>query len=105
MTKTKKQPGTRVRSVWDVLEDTRGDAESMKLRSELMIALKQRITTTKMREVDAAALFGVTQPRLSDLMHGKIELFALDTLVDMAACCDETRGHRSCLRHNHSSPA
>lgn len=85
MTTTKKQPRTHVRSVWDALEDRRGDAESMKLRSELMIALKQRITTTKMREVDAAALFGVTQPRLSDLMRGKIEQFALETLVDMAS--------------------
>jgi predicted XRE-type DNA-binding protein len=38
-----------------------------------------------MTQSDAAALFGVTQPRVSDLMRGKINLFSLDTLIDMAA--------------------
>ncbi len=38
-----------------------------------------------MTQGDAAALFGVTQPRMSDLMRGKINLFSLDTLIDMAA--------------------
>ena len=38
-----------------------------------------------MRQVQAAKLFGVTQPRISDLMRGKINLFGLDALVNMAA--------------------
>ena len=38
-----------------------------------------------MTQGEAAALFGVTQPRVSDLMRGKINLFSLDTLIDMAA--------------------
>ena len=71
-------------SVWDAIEDTPEQAANMKLRSALMIALKDRITRTGMSQAQAARLFGVTQPRVSDLMRGKISLFALDALVNMA---------------------
>lgn len=57
----------------------------MKLRSSLMIALKDHLTRAELNQAQAAKLFGVTQPRISDLMRGKINLFALDTLVNMAA--------------------
>jgi predicted XRE-type DNA-binding protein len=72
-------------SVWDAIEDTTEEAESMKLRANLMIALKQRITNGHLNQSQAASLFGVTQPRISDLMRGKINLFGLDSLVNMAA--------------------
>ncbi len=78
--KTKKQ---QFSSVWDAIEDSPAVAENMKLRSVLMIALKNHITRTGMSQVQAAELFGVTQPRVSDLMRGKINLFALDALVTM----------------------
>jgi len=74
----------RLTSVWDAIEDTPEQAANMKLRSALMIALKDRITRTGMSQAQAARLFGVTQPRVSDLMRGKIHLFALDALVNMA---------------------
>jgi len=72
-------------SVWDAIEDTPAEVESMKLRSELMMALKKHIVRAEMSQVQAAKLFGVTQPRVSDLMRGKINLFGLDALVNMAA--------------------
>jgi len=72
-------------SVWDAIEDTPAEVENMKLRSELMMALKKHITRTGMSQAQAAKLFGVTQPRVSDLMRGKINLFGLDALVNMAA--------------------
>jgi predicted XRE-type DNA-binding protein len=72
-------------SVWDAIEDTQREAENMKLRSTLMITLKNHIVSTGMSQVEAAKLLSVTQPRLSDLMRGKINLFAIDTLVNMAA--------------------
>jgi len=72
-------------SVWDAIEDTPAEAENMKLRSSLMIALKAHLTRTGISQAQAAKLFGVTQPRISDLMRGKINLFALDALVNMAA--------------------
>lgn len=49
-----------------------------------MMALKNHITLTDMSQMQAAKLFGVTQPRVSGLRRGKINLFALDALVAMA---------------------
>jgi predicted XRE-type DNA-binding protein len=72
-------------SVWDAIEDSPAEAENMRLRSELMIALKRQIEAEGMSQSDAAKLFGVTQPRVSDLVRGKINLFGLDALVNMAA--------------------
>lgn len=74
----------RFTSVWDAIEDTPEEAENMKLRSVLMTALKNHITRAEMSQAQAAKLFGVTQPRVSDLMRGKINLFGLDALVNMA---------------------
>lgn len=75
----------RFSSVWDAIEDTPAQAENMRLRSGLMMALKDHIEREGLTQTSAAGLFGVTQPRVSDLMRGKIELFALDTLVNMLA--------------------
>jgi predicted XRE-type DNA-binding protein len=72
-------------SVWDAIEDTPEEAENMKLRSGLMISLKDHIARAGLNQSEAAKLFGVTQPRVSDLMRGKINLFGLDALVNMAA--------------------
>ena len=75
----------RFTSVWDALEDTPQEAASMKARSALMMALSDTIRESRITQSEAAALFGVTQPRVSDLVRGKINLFSLDTLIDMAA--------------------
>lgn len=75
----------RFDNVWDAIEDTPEEAENMKLRSVLMLALKDHISRTGLGQSQAAKLFGVTQPRVSDLMRGKINLFGLDALVNMAA--------------------
>lgn len=72
-------------SVWDAIEDTPAEAENMKLRSALMMALKEHIANTGLSQSQAAKLFGVTQPRVSDLVRGKINLFGLDALVNMAS--------------------
>ena len=74
----------RFASVWDAIEDTPEEAENLKLRSVLMTALKNHLTRTEMSQTQAAKLFGVTQPRVSDLMRGKINLFGLEALVNMA---------------------
>jgi len=50
----------------------------------LMMVLKNHLARTGMGQIQAARLFGVTQPRVSDLMRGKINLFSLDSLVNMA---------------------
>jgi predicted XRE-type DNA-binding protein len=73
----------RFSSVWDAIEDTPAQAENMKMRSVLVVALRDHIERAGLSQSEAAKLLGVTQPRISDLMRGKIELFGLDTLVNM----------------------
>lgn len=72
-------------SVWDAIEDTPQAAASMRARSTLMMELSNLIEQRAMTQAEAADLFGVTQPRVSDLMRGKINLFSLDMLMNMAA--------------------
>ena len=75
----------RFASVWDAIEDTPAEAEDMKLRSKLMMQLQAHISRTGMSAADASQLFGVTQPRASALMRGKINLFDRDELMNMVA--------------------
>jgi len=72
-------------NVWDAIEDDPGIRENLKLRSELMYALTRHIRREKWTQAEAAKLLGVTQPRISNLMRGKINAFGLDMLVQMAA--------------------
>lgn len=72
-------------SVWDAIEDTPAQAENMKIRSALMMELRKHIEAEGLSQVGAAKLFGVTQPRISDLLRGKINLFSIDMLVNMLA--------------------
>jgi len=71
-------------SVWDAIEDAPAEAENMKLRSALMMALEDHIRAQGWTQAEAARRLNVTQPRVSDLLRGKIHLFGLDTLVNMA---------------------
>lgn len=73
-----------VTSVWDAIEDTPVEAENMKLRSALMMSLEQHIRAEGWTQAEAGQRLGVTQPRISDLLRGKVGLFGLDTLVNMA---------------------
>ena len=75
---------TRFVSVWDAIEDTPREAASMRARSELMMALQGWAKTSGHTQAAAARLFGITQPRMSDLVRGKISLFSLEALIDMA---------------------
>lgn len=72
-------------SVWDAIEDSPVEAENMKLRAELMSAIIDYIDREELSQARAAKLMGVTQPRISDLARGKIDLFSIDALVNMLA--------------------
>jgi predicted XRE-type DNA-binding protein len=72
-------------SVWDALEDTPTEAENMKLRSSLMIAISGAVSAWNATQTDAARRLGVTQPRLNDLLRGRVGKFSLDALVALAA--------------------
>jgi len=71
-------------SVWDAIMDTPAEAANMRMRSEVMVALKRRIEDQGWTQAEAAQVMGVTQPRVSDLIRGKIQRFGLDALVAMA---------------------
>ena len=72
-------------NVWDAIEDDPAIRQNLKLRSELMVSLARHIKREGLTQAQAAKLFGVTQPRISNLMRGKINSLGLDTLVRMAA--------------------
>lgn len=61
----------------------REEAENLKIRSELMIAIRRIVEERGLKQTEAAELFGTTQPRISDLIRGKIDQFTIDTLVNM----------------------
>jgi predicted XRE-type DNA-binding protein len=61
------------------------EAQSLLARATLMARIRDVVTDRKLTQVRAARLFGVTQPRMSDLVRGRIERFSVDTLMDMLA--------------------
>ena len=61
------------------------EAEHFRIRSDLLIQLQKIISSRRLKQTEAAKLLGVTQPRVSDLMRGRIDLFSVDTLIDMLA--------------------
>jgi predicted XRE-type DNA-binding protein len=85
MTETGEIPGQVFASVWDALEDSPAEAANMRLRSELMIAIRQAIMEWATTQATAARRLEVTQPRLNDLLRGRINNFSLDALTVLAA--------------------
>jgi predicted XRE-type DNA-binding protein len=72
-------------NVWDALEDTPAEAANMTMRSRLLIAIEQRVESWSVTQAEAAQRLGITQPRLNDLLRGKIANFSLDTLINLAS--------------------
>jgi predicted XRE-type DNA-binding protein len=58
-------------------------AENLKVRADLMIQISKLISLRRLTQAQAAALFGVSQPRVSDLVRGKVDRFSIDTLIAM----------------------
>lgn len=71
-------------NVWDALEDSSGEAANMTMRSSLLIAIEQQVRGWNVTQAEAARRFGITQPRLNDLLRGRITNFSLDTLINLA---------------------
>jgi len=74
----------RFANVWDALENTPQEAASMSMRSNLLIAVEQRVRSWNLTQAEAAKRLGITQPRLNDLLRGRITNFSLDTLINLA---------------------
>ena len=63
----------------------REEAEHLLVRADLLIQVQKRIASRRLKQKEAAALLRISQPRVSDLVHGRIDLFSTDTLIDMLA--------------------
>lgn len=61
------------------------EAEHLRVRAELMVALERLIARRRLTQAKAATLFGVSQPRVNDLVRGRLHRFSIDALVDMLA--------------------
>ena len=61
------------------------EAENLYVRAELMYAILDIIEDRKLKQKDAAKLFGVSQPRISDIKRGRMDAFTIDSLVTMLA--------------------
>jgi len=70
--------------VWDALEDGPEDAATMKMRSNVMAIVNATVRSWDTTQAQAARRLGITQPRLNDLLKGKISKFSLDTLLTLA---------------------
>ena len=71
-------------SVWDAIADTPEEAANLRARAELMQQIEAIVKAGGWTQVEAAKRCGVTQPRMNDLLRGRVSRFSLDALVNMA---------------------
>jgi predicted XRE-type DNA-binding protein len=83
MTKGKTEPDTYA-SVWDALADTPEQAANLQARAELMQQIATVVAGSGWTQEEAARRCGVTQPRINDLLRGRVSRFSLDALVNIA---------------------
>lgn len=75
----------RFASVWEALADTPGQAANLRARAELMQQISALVKRQGWTQVEAAQHCGVTQPRINDLLRGRVSRFSLDALVNISA--------------------
>jgi predicted XRE-type DNA-binding protein len=75
-------------NIWDAIENDPIVAANMTMRSDLLIALQQRVESWKVTQAQAARRLEITQPRLNDLLRSRVNKFSLDTLVNLASRAD-----------------
>jgi predicted XRE-type DNA-binding protein len=72
-------------SVWDAIADTPAQAANLRARAELMRQIAAVVKRNKWTQAKAASECGITQPRMNDLLRGRVSHFSLDALVNIAA--------------------
>lgn len=78
---------TRVSNVWESSSSTPEEAMLNKLKADLMIIIRELIVTNGWNQSEAAKQLSITQPRVSNLVHGQISKFSVDNLYKMLARC------------------
>jgi predicted XRE-type DNA-binding protein len=71
-------------SVWEALADTPEQAANLRTRSELMQQIAQLVRESGWTQAEAASRCGITQPRINDLLRGRVSRFSIDALVNIA---------------------
>ncbi|MBS0542766.1 MAG: XRE family transcriptional regulator [Proteobacteria bacterium] len=71
-------------SVWDAVADTPAQAANLQARAELMRQIAEIVKAADWTQAEAAEHCGVTQPRINDLLRGRVSRFSLDALVNIA---------------------
>jgi predicted XRE-type DNA-binding protein len=71
-------------NVWEALADTPEQAANLRTRAELMFKITAIVKESGWTQVEAAQRCGVTQPRINDLLRGRVSRFSLDALVNIA---------------------
>lgn len=80
-----RQKTERYSIVWDAIADTPEEAANLRVRAELMDKITAIIEDSGWTQSEAADHCGVTQPRINDLLRGRISRFSLDALVNIAS--------------------
>jgi predicted XRE-type DNA-binding protein len=88
-------------NIWNAIEPDASIAANLKIRADLMTALIEKIRAQNYSQSKVASILGVHQPRISNLMNGRIDLFSIDELVNMLTALDvdvklETHNKRLC---------
>ena len=77
--------GESFNDVWDAIEDSPAKAAHMRARAQLMMAIQKTVDAWDVTQAAAAKRLRLTQPRMNDLMRGRISKFSLDALMRIAA--------------------
>jgi predicted XRE-type DNA-binding protein len=75
-------------NIFDVIADSQAEAADLQFRADLMLTLRKLLEERKLRQAEVAEALGVSQPRVSELMRGKIDLFSADKLIGLLARLD-----------------
>jgi predicted XRE-type DNA-binding protein len=75
-------------NIFDVMTDSPAEAADLQFRADLMLTLRKLLEERKLRQAEIAEALGVSQPRVSELMRGKIDLFSADKLIGFLARLD-----------------
>ena len=89
-TRARKEPVETYASVWDAIADTPEQAANLRARSELMRQIAVIVHDSGWTQADAAQRCGVTQPRMNDLLRGRVSRFSIDALVNIATAIGRT---------------
>ena len=77
-------------SVWDAIADSKEQAANRRARSELMQQIAEVIKGGGWTQAEAATRCGITQPRINDLLRGRVSRFSIDALVNIATALGRT---------------